>query len=708
MTVYDIDGNLCSETDYVLEKWNQEFEKLYSRSETEANLNDDYKEMLSNKQAMELNLQGNDYLNEEITFDEVENVIKNARKKKACGYDQICIDILDNIECKQILLKLFTVCFAYGKVPECWLKAIISPIPKSSLKDPYIPTSYRGVSLLSQVGKLYSQIINKRVLKYCEEAGIFCDEQNGFRKSRSCEDHIFSLTSIIRNRLYANKDTFVAFIDMQKAFDWVNRDLLWYKLLIHNISGNIYWAIRSLYNNTISCVRLNNLYSKWFDVTTGVRQGDNLSPTLFGIFINDLAIEIQNLGLGVTIGEHKVSILLYADDIAILSENEENLQKMLDKLNEWCQKWQLSINSQKSQTVHSRRKRKTPSAFQFHIGTTSITTVEKYKYLGVTLDQHIEYKICGQELAEAGGRALGGLIAKFKTYKNIGYDTFTKLYQMGVMPIIDYCSGIWGASNSKFAEKIQNRAYRYFLGVHAKTPIHVLTGDMGWMPVKSRMRLNILKYYNRLIKMDHNRLTYKLFENDIQNISNENWSSDLANILEEIGMTNSLITGQEINLDSAKEKLLCVDDLEWQESIANKPKLRTYVKFKCHINTEDYVTLNLNRKERSLLTKLRSGTLPLAIEKGRYRNQALEQRVCILCHQNEIEDEIHFVINCPYYSTHREKFFLYIANHVSADLNLPPQEKFLFLMKLSSKDLRCLAKYLVSIWDSRNSYLYQS
>ena len=167
---------------------------------------------------------------------------------------------------------------------------------------------------------------------------------------------------------------------MQKAFDWVNRDLLWYKLLIHNITGNIYWAIRSLYKNTISCVRLNNLYSNWFNVVNGVRQGDNLSPTLFGIFINDLAIEIQSLNLGISIGEHKVSILLYADDIAIISENEENLQKMLDKLNEWCKKWELVINREKSQVVNFRKKRKERSNFSFYIGTAEIEIVEKYKY----------------------------------------------------------------------------------------------------------------------------------------------------------------------------------------------------------------------------------------------------------------------------------------------------------------------------------------
>ena len=134
-------------------------------------------------------------------------------------------------------------------------------------------------------------------------------------------------------------------------------------IIIHNITGKIYWAVRSLYKSTLSCIRLNNLYTDWFRVDFGVRQGDNLSPTLFGIFINDLAIKIENLSLGITVGDMKVSILLYADDIAILAENEENLQTMLNKLHEWCKKCQLMINNEKSQVVHFRKREKLEQLF---------------------------------------------------------------------------------------------------------------------------------------------------------------------------------------------------------------------------------------------------------------------------------------------------------------------------------------------------------
>ena len=233
------------------------------------------------------------------------------------------------------------------------------------------------------------------------------------------------------------------------------------------------------------------------------------------------------------------------------------------------------------------------------------------------MNENLDFCESAQELAEAGGRALGSLISKFKVHKNIGYHTFTKLFDHGVKPITDYCSSIWGFANYAFPEKVQLRVAIYFMGVNLKTPIHVLTGDMGWLTTKVRIFLEIIKYYNRLIKMDHSRLTYKVFEYDLQNISNENWSGDLATILNQIGMTENIFTGTEIDLDSAKEKLSVVSDLDWQDSIAYKPKLRTYTKYKDHIGTEECLVINLTKLQRSLLAKLRSSTLQLAIEKGR-------------------------------------------------------------------------------------------
>ena len=95
-------------------------------------------------------------------------------------------------------------------------------------------------------------------------------------------------------------------------------------------------AVKSLYTGVSSCVRINGFYTEWFDVTSGLRQGFSLSPLLFNIFINDLALKIKACGKGVKIDDDTVGILLYADDIVLLADNEKEMQDMLDILNNWC------------------------------------------------------------------------------------------------------------------------------------------------------------------------------------------------------------------------------------------------------------------------------------------------------------------------------------------------------------------------------------
>ena len=139
-----------------------------------------------------------------------------------------------------------------------------------------------------------------------------------------------------------------------------------------------------------------------------------------------------------------MSSLLFADDIVLISENETNLQKMLDIVYKWCQKWRLSINKDKTKIVHFRKPRQRKSNFNFRFGAINLEIIDKYKYLGTVLDEHLNYNVTADVLAGAGGRALGAIISKFKQFRNIGYSTFTKLFFTSVSPIIEYASEVWG------------------------------------------------------------------------------------------------------------------------------------------------------------------------------------------------------------------------------------------------------------------------
>ena len=169
------------------------------------------------------------------------------------------------------------------------------------------PLSHRGITLTSAVYKLFCTILNNRLSKWENEHSVLAD--NGFRKHRSTTDQVISLTSIIETRKLYKKNTFVAFIDFTKAYDSINRGILFTKLSDLGISGLMYKALLAIYDNVRCAVRINGSLTEWFDVTCGLKQGCSLSSILFNLYINDLITRINSLGTGIDINGGKVSIL---------------------------------------------------------------------------------------------------------------------------------------------------------------------------------------------------------------------------------------------------------------------------------------------------------------------------------------------------------------------------------------------------------------
>ena len=183
--------------------------------------------------------------------------------------------------------------FNTGTVPSDWNKGLMKPIPKGEGKDPRDPLSYRGITLISIQCKIYADILNIRISKWIEDCNILTDEKNGFRSNRSCMEHIYILYTVINKRKPAKLPTYASFVDAKKAFDTVSRDCLWFKLTSLGLSEKILQGIHSLYIDVKCAVKVNTYMMSFLDANLGVKQGCNLSPTLFAIYINDLAQDIK-------------------------------------------------------------------------------------------------------------------------------------------------------------------------------------------------------------------------------------------------------------------------------------------------------------------------------------------------------------------------------------------------------------------------------
>ncbi len=338
--VYDNNGDVISDRTQVLDKWKDDYSKLYN--ENCGHYDDAFRaDILNAKSHLERGMQDPLYnpepaLNRPIDVTEVRKAIGHAKNGKAVGTDNVPNEILKVDTILGALHAFFQLCFDSSKIPSIWTQSVISPIPKNRTSDPRVPLNYRGISLLSCVYKVYSSILNSRLIKFLENNDIIHDEQNGFRGSRSCLDHIFTLSSIIRNKLNQKKEIFACYVDFRKAFDYLDRDLMLYRFLEYGIDGRFYDAIKGIYHRAFCAVKINGVMSDWFKSTQGTKQGDNLSPNCFSLYLNPLLTELKASRVGVSIENSIISVLAYADDLVLVAENESDLQHLIKILENWC------------------------------------------------------------------------------------------------------------------------------------------------------------------------------------------------------------------------------------------------------------------------------------------------------------------------------------------------------------------------------------
>ena len=185
---------------------------------------------------------------------------------------------------------------------------------------------------------------------------------------------------------------FCAFIDFQKAFDSVWRVGLWSKLLKYNINGKVLSVIKSMYSNIKSCVDFNDQQSGFFTCKNGLRQGENLSPILFSLFLNDVEHYLsKNMQVGLNIHDQyfnsylRIIVLLYADDTVLFAESEEELKTLLNDFCKYCNDWKLTINPEKSKImIFGERAR---ANHNITINDKIIEVVDTFKYLGVLFSE---------------------------------------------------------------------------------------------------------------------------------------------------------------------------------------------------------------------------------------------------------------------------------------------------------------------------------
>ena len=671
------DGSPSTEKQDVMETWRREFSSLFHTDQPNAPTPQ------RTIESEHVNMDAT--LNQPISEAEIVKVLQAAKTRKAYGYDGLPADVLKNGNALKLLHTLFNQCFLYGVIPELWKYGIIHPIYKGGGKDKRVPLNYRGITLTCATYKMFCGVLQNRVSEWAESHNIIADEQNGFRKKRSCIDHIGTLTTIIDTRKKLKKSTFCSFIDFSKAFDHINRSMLWEKLSTLGLQGNILNCLIALYENVKCCVRINGSLTDWFPVDIGVKQGCILSPILFAMYINDLTLAIKALDKGVSIDQEKISILLYADDIVLISDTEEELQEMLNLVHSWCQQWKLDINADKTKIVHFRNPAVPLTSYRFCCGPHPLEVTKEYKYLGLVLTEWLDFNVTVKHLALHANRALGAIIAKCKVLGGFPYKCFTKLFESLVLPILMYATAVWGSRSHSCINAVFNRACRFYLGVGKYTPNAAIQGDMGWKTPWQHQWSCIFKNWQRLCSMPDNRLCKRVFLWADQSRNVKNYAYTVRKFFDSLHLShlaNTDIVLSRNDIMCLDQAVAMADEEKWLQLI-NKPegnKLRTYCLLKNTFETELYVQSIMSRQHRSAFAKFRCGVAPLALETGRYTNTPADSRFCTLCNSGAIESEAHVLLHCDLYKDIRSELFASISQQVVSFNDLDDQNKLTVIL----------------------------
>ncbi len=276
-----------------------------------------------------------------------------------------------------------------------------------------------------------------------------------------------------------------------------------------------------------------------------------------------------------------------------------------------------------------------------------------------------------------------------------------------VCPVMDYGSAIWGFKTYDKLEQVHNRAMRFFAGVHRLCPKPGFTGDMGWLDCLSRWKIERTRFWNRLVKTDDNRLVKRVFLWDIDQYTSTNkgnFVSHVNQICSETDLKHCFSRNTEIDLKLVTEKLQEKFASKWQNS-CNMAKLDLYREIKTTFGVAKYLTLNIDRYEKALLSQLRYGILPLRVETGRYVGENHDDRICTLCDSNIVEDQIHFVFHCKKYKNFREELNNKAKQRLDNWDDLQDIEKLIYMFDNMT---RVFAKYIRNIFILRRDTLYKS
>ena len=447
----------------------------------------------------------------------------------------------------------------------------------------------------------------------------------------------------------------------------------------------------------------------------GVRQGDNLSPLLFAIYLNDFEQfmstkytglkTLKNLYTNAATSEEmltllKLYVLLYADDTIIMAESPTELQLALDALGEYCQTWKLKINIDKTKIMgFTKGKTQTPVQ-DFWLNGEKLEMVDSYVYLGTTFQSNGKFTGAIQKQINQAHRALFVIKSKKEKF-NLPIDIVLDLFDKMILPILLYGCEIWGFANLDSIEVFYRKFLKYLLKLNDQTTTCMVYSETGRTELSVIIKARMVSYWHKTSTGLSTKLAYRLLYllnklND-QNNNFSSWLNQIEQTLNSCDMRNVWLNPKSYKPNRLKkeliQKLTNLNNQKWLNKIATQSSCCTFRTFKNEIKLERYLFLP-DSADRIIICRFRCRNSKIPVVTQGFTNEYIlyEDRKCSLCNLQEIGDEFHYTLVCPFFQLQRQTF---IEGYYLID---PDRGKFSELMQSQNfNTLRKLAKFISEI-----------
>ena len=422
---------------------------------------------------------------------EIAKIIRNLKKShfSHCGIPGKFLSFIST-PLSFSMSRLFNNLFELGHFPDLWKIAHVTAIYKRS-GPKTCKSSFRPISLLPSLSKIYESVIHDRLLKHCLENNIITEKQAAYLKGDSTVSQLLYIVHNIRTNWSKNKITQGLFLDVSSAFDKVWHNGLLAKLNQIGVEGTFLDTICSYLADRKQVVVVDGVKSETLETKAGVPQGSRLGPLLFIIYMNDIVDDIES------------DILIFADDTSLLAsgtdpaETVQQLNRDLVKISLWANKWKVIFNAKKSKDIIFSKKclnNSPPLLFN----DTVIDRVNTHKHLGLFLTSNLDFSFQINEVCLKANRKL----AVLRSVKMLSRQTLDVLYKLTVRSVIDYALPVYYKSLKQTdiarLENIQYRAGKVVTGALHYTSKEKLNLELGWETIMDRGNLLSLNMFHKI------------------------------------------------------------------------------------------------------------------------------------------------------------------------------------------------------------------